>query len=333
MNIMETKKMKAVVATGYGSPEVLKYQEVDMPEPGAHEVLVRVRVSSATTADGMMRTGKPLYGRLFTGLRKPKHAIPGTGFAGEVVHTGEEVRGFKQGDAVFGETTLGFSTNAEFVTVPEHGVILHKPEGLGFEEAASFCDGPLTSLYFLKEIASVKPGHKVLINGASGSLGSAAVQLAKKFGAEVTGVCSTRNAGWVKSLGADEVIDYVQHDFSAGEKYFDVIYDTVGKSSFRQSRKVLTEHGMYLSPVLKVSLLFQMMRTSLLGQKKAKFAASGLKSDDELRTLLSELLEIYQEGRLKIHIDRQFPLEKVAQAHRYIAQGHKKGNVIILAQS
>lgn len=327
---MSDKKMKAIVANGYGGHEVLELASISIPEPKENEVLVKVYASSATRADQMMLSGKPYIGRLFTGLKRPKHPIPGTGFAGEVVRVGKNVKSLKSGDRVFGETTLGFSTNAEYVAVPEEGVILPMPENMSFPEGATFCDGPLTSLNFLKELASVRPGQKVLVNGASGSLGTAAVQLAKHLGAEVTGVCGPKNTGLVKSLGADHVIDYSNTDFSASTDKYDLIYDTVGKSSFSKAKRVLKEEGLYLSPVLKSGLLFQMMRTSLAGKKKAKFAASGLKKDHELRELLKELTEIYAEGKLVTVIDRQFPLEKLAEAHRYIAQGHKKGNVVIV---
>ena len=326
---METVTMKAIVATAYGDPEVLQLQQVAKPKAKDNEVLVAVHASSATTADSMMLTGKPYFGRLFTGLTKPRHPIPGTGFAGVVESVGKNVQNFQPGDRVFGETTLGFSTNAEFVAVPENGVILHMPEGLSFAEAATFCDGPLTSLNFLREIAQLKPGQKVLINGASGSLGTAAVQLAKYLGAEVTAVCSTRNVGLVESLGADHVVDYSKKDFTQNGQRYDIIYDTIGKSSFGKSKNALAENGQYISPVLKFSLLRQMFWTSNMGKKKAKFAATGLRSDDELRTMLAELVDIYKEGRLKVVIDRQYPLEKVAEAHTYIAAGRKKGNVVI----
>ncbi len=328
---MEAKKMNAVVASGYGAPEVLQYKVVEIPVPDANEMLVRIKVSSVTRADTMMRTGKPLFGRLFTGLRKPKHAIPGTGFSGEVVRTGANVKSFKEGDEVFGETTLGFSTNAEYVVVPEEGVVLHKPDNLPHEEAASYCDGALTSYYFLKELAKIKPGQKILINGAAGGLGTAAVQLAKGMGAEVTGVCSGRNANLVRSLGADHVIDYQQQDFTASGATYDIIFDTVGKSGYRSSRKALTEQGVYLSPVLNTGLMLQMVFTSGTGKKRARFAASGMKKDHELKALLSELVNIHQDGGFRTVIDRQFPLEKVSAAHRYVEAGHKKGNVIVIA--
>lgn len=330
---MKAKTMKAMVITAYGDSKVLQLQEVALPQLKENEVLVKVFASSATRADTMMLTGKPYIGRLFTGIIKPKHTIPGTGFAGEVADLGKKVSRFKVGDQVFGETTLCFSTNAAFVAVPEQGVILHKPENLSFAEAAPVCDGHLTSINFLKEIGHIGPGQKVLINGASGSLGSAAVQLAKYFGAEVTAVCSSANAGLVKSLGADHVIAYDQEDFTKSTERYDLIYDSIGKSSFSRAKKVLAPNGIYLSPVLKFTLLIQMMFGSLTSGKKARFAASGLKSDVELRALLSELVGMFQEGKLKTVIDRQFPLEKLAAAHRHIAAGHKKGNVVIMHEA
>jgi NADPH:quinone reductase-like Zn-dependent oxidoreductase len=324
--------MKAIVAKGYGAPDVLKLQQVEKPQPKENEILVKVYASSTTTADGMMRTGKPYFGRLMTGMFKPKHAIPGTGFAGVVVATGTNIRKFNLGTRVFGETTLGFSTNAEYFTIPENGVILPMPENMTYAEGATFGDGHITSMNFLKEVAQIKPGQKVLINGASGSLGTAAVQIAKNLGAEVTGVCSTRNIGLVKSLGAENIIDYTKKDFTKVNETFDVVFDTVGKSSFSKSKNILTETGLYISPVLKISLLLQMMWTSAFSKKKAKFAATGLRTDAELKSLMSELISIFKEGRLKTIIDRQYPLEKVAEAHTYIASGHKKGNVVIIVQ-
>jgi NADPH:quinone reductase-like Zn-dependent oxidoreductase len=325
--------MKATVAIGYGSPEVLKLKEVKKPTPKANEVLVRVMTAAATTADAMMRTGKPYIARLFVGLTKPKKAIPGTGFAGIVEQVGKEINDFEIGDRVFGETAFGFSSNAEYLTISEHGVILPMPENLNFSEAANFCDGHLTSYNFLKEIAKVQPGQKILINGASGALGTSAIQIAKYMGAHVTAVCSGRNVGLVRSLGADVVIDYQQKDFTKGDRKYDYVYDTIGKSSFSACKAILLEKGVYLSPVLKFSLLLQMIKTSLFGQKKARFEATGANKEEKLRNLLSEVLDIYKSGKLKMVIDRQFPLEKVAEAHRYIDSGHKRGNVVIVTSS
>jgi len=327
---MYTNKMNAIVATGYGSAEVFQLRKVDRPQPKPNEVLVKVVTNSATRADTMMRTGKPYFARLFVGLTKPKNPIPGTGFAGYVAQVGKEVSAFQVGDAVFGLTTLGFGANAEFLIISETGVILPKPTNLGFAEAASYGDGHLTSFNFLKRIAKVSAGQRILINGASGSLGTSAVQLAKYFGAEVTAVCSGKNAGLVKSLGADVVIDYTKADFTQSDQKFDFVFDTIGKSSFRKCKPILNKNGVYLSPVLKVPLLVHMLLTKLSAGKKAKFEASGLNPDSVLRTLLSEVLCIQQAGKLKTVIDRQFPLAKLAEAHGYIDSGHKVGNIVIV---
>ncbi len=326
---MTTEKMKAMVITGYGSPDVLQLQEVNKPTPKANEVLVKVKTSAATTADSMMRTGKPYFARLFIGLTKPKAPIPGTGFAGVIEGIGDEVKNFKIGDRVFGETAFGFSSNAQYLTISEEGVILPLPDEMDFSEASNFCDGHLTSFNFLKVIADIKPGQKVLINGAAGALGTSAVQIAKHLGAEVTAVCGTKNVGFVKSLGADKVIDYKQEDFTQTSDRFDFVYDTVGKSSFNSSKGVLKENGVYLSPVLQFPLLMDMIKTSMFGSKKAKFEATGTNKEDKLRNMLAQVLEIYRAGKLQTVIDRQFPLEKLAEAHQYIDGGHKKGNVVI----
>lgn len=321
--------MKAIIATGYGTPEVFQLQVVDQPTPKADEILVKVKTSAATRADTMMRTGKPFPVRLALGLFKPKRPIPGTGFAGIVASVGDNVKKFKIGDAVFGETTFGFSANAEYLTIPESGVVQPLPENLDFYEAANFCDGHLTSYNFLREIGQVKPGQQVLINGASGALGTSAVQIASYFGAKVTAVCSSANAGLVQSLGADQVIDYRTSDFTQSTERYDIVYDTVGKSSFRQCKGILTPQGLYLSPVLQFPLLLDMIITSFGRGKKAKFAATGANSDAKLGQMLAKVVDIHQAGKLKTIIDRQFPLEKLAEAHQYIDTGRKKGNVVI----
>jgi NADPH:quinone reductase-like Zn-dependent oxidoreductase len=327
---MNKEKMQAIRVRKYGPASVLEVTRVGIPQPAADEVLVKVITSSATTADAMMRTGKPWFGRIFLGLRKPKSPIPGTGFAGYVVETGSQVRNFRIGDRVLGETTLGFGANAEYLCLKAKGVLLPLPETLGFSEAATFCDGHLTSYNYLKRIARVKPGDQVLINGASGSLGTAAVQIARHLGAEVTGVCSGKNAGLVKSLGARRVLDYTKEDFTRGENRYDLIFDTLGKRSFTECKRVLKKQGTYYSPVLKFSLLAQMLFTRFFSSKKAVFAATGLLSEGQLRKLLAEVLELQQAGKLRTVIDRQYPLARLSEAHQYIDSGHKKGNIIII---
>lgn len=324
-----TTTMKAVFATGYGSPEVLKFGEVSMPAVKENEVLVRIHASNVTRADTMMRTGKPFMGRLMLGITKPKFPITGAGFAGTVEAVGRGVSKFRKGDRVFGETAVEGGTNADFVSVKETGVINLMPEGMSFADAATFADGPITSINFLKEIARIKPGQKVLINGASGSLGTAAVQLARYYGAEVTGVSSHRNISIVKTLGADHVIDYTKKNVLTGAERYDIIFDTVGVMKFGKARRILTKNGQFISPVLSGSILIQMLLSSK-SKKKAKFSATGLRSASELNDLMKELVEIYKAGKLKVVVDRQFPLEKVADAHRYIDSGRKRGNVIII---
>jgi NADPH:quinone reductase-like Zn-dependent oxidoreductase len=321
--------MKAIVCTKYGSPDVLELKEVAKPVPGDNEVLIRVLAASVTAADSMIRTGTPYYGRLFIGLVKPNKPIPGTGFAGVVEAVGKEVKLFKNGESVFGETGLGFSANAEYVCLPQDGVLAKLPTSMTYEEAAPVCDGALTSLNFLKDVGKIQRGQRVLINGASGSLGSSAVQIAKYFGAHVTGVCSTANLDMVKSLGADKVIDYTKEDFTRASQAYDIIFDTVGKNSFSRCKDSLKDNGVYLSPVLGLSLLLQMIWTSKLGSRKAKFSASGLRPASELRVLLDELKEPIEAGKIKSVIDRCYELEQTAEAHRYVDTGHKRGNVII----
>ncbi|WP_375585262.1 NAD(P)-dependent alcohol dehydrogenase [Cyclobacterium xiamenense] len=321
--------MKAIITTGYGSPEVFKLDNVAPPIARPNEILVSIHASSVARADVMMRTGRPYIGRLMLGLLKPKNPIWGTGFAGIVASVGSEVSQFKVGDRVFGENIDTMGTYAEYVTVPEAGIVAQLPDNLSFEEAAGMCDGGITSLNFLLNLGTIKAGQKVLINGASGSLGTAAIQLAKHFGAEVTGVCSNRNIHLVKELGADQVIDYTREDFTGNSNAYDLIYDTVGARSFSECRHALTENGVYASPVLGMPLLGDTMRTSLFGKKKAKFSATGALPLKETKRLLEVLLGIIEAGNLKGILDRSYPLEQLAEAHKYVEQGHKRGNVVL----
>lgn len=320
--------MLASLTQKYGSPEVLKVTQVPKPKAKPNEIVVRVHASSVTAADMMMRRGAPIYGRLFLGILKPKNKISGTGFAGEIEELGSHVRNFKVGDRVFGETVFGFGSNAEFTCIPQEGLIMQMPEQLSFDAAATICDGPLTSMNFLKRLVDLRPGQRVLINGASGSLGTAAVQLAKYYAAHVTGVCSTSNQGMVSSIGADQIIDYTKVDFTKSHQTWDVIYDTVGKSSFSQCKQVLSENGTYLSPVLG-GTLFSMLWTSVFSSKKAKFSATGTLSKSILKQLLGKVIELVKSGNLDVIIDKRYQLDQIVEAHRYVETGHKKGNVIL----
>jgi NADPH:quinone reductase-like Zn-dependent oxidoreductase len=321
--------MKAVTYSGYGSPDVVLVKEVEKPTPNANQVLVKVHATSVTAADSMIRAGNPCIGRLFLGLTKHKQPIAGTGFSGEVEETGKEVTQFQIGDSVFGETGIQFSANAEYICIAEDAVISKITSNISHQEAAPICDGALTSYAFLKDIGQLKSGQSVLINGASGSLGSAAVQIAKALEAEVTGVCSATNVELVKSLGADKVINYQEEDFTKNGSKFDLVYDTIGKSSFRSCKGILKEQGAYLSPVLSFPLLLQMLRTAKFGSKKAKFSATGLRPASELRVLITELKSLFESEKIKSVIDRTYSLVETADAHRYIDTGRKKGNVVV----
>jgi NADPH:quinone reductase-like Zn-dependent oxidoreductase len=321
--------MKASFTTKYGSADVLLIKEIDKPNPKKNEILVKIYSASVTAADTMMRKGKPYLGRLFIGLRKPKYAITGTGFAGKIESMGDAVTQFNMGDNVFGESIFATGTNAEYVCIPEDALISKMPATTTYDEAAPICDGALTSLSFLKDIAQLQPGQSVLINGASGSLGTSALQIAKHFGAHVTGVCSTENISMVKALGADNVIDYTCEDFTEQGQHYDVIFDTVGKSSFLRCKQSLTKQGIYLSPVFSFRHLIQMQWAAKTSLKKAKFSATGMRPVAELRPLINELTTLFEQGKIKTVVDRHYPLDAIVDAHQYVDQGHKKGNIVL----
>ena len=321
--------MKAIVQTQYGPPDVLKLTEVEKPVPKDNEVLIKISATSVTAAHCAMRKGIPFFGRVFIGLTKPKVPIPGTDLAGEIEAAGKDVTRFKQGDQVFGSSDLGGGCYAEYTCLPEDEVLAVKPDNMTNEEASAIVEGASTALPFLRDKGEMQSGHKVLINGASGGIGTAAVQLAKYYGADVTGVCSTANVALVQSLGADRVIDYTQEDFTKNGETYDIIFDTVGKSSFSQCKGSLTKTGVYLNPVLGLPLLLRMLWTSKIGSKKAIFTATGLRPPREKATDLLFLRELLEAGTLKPVIDRRYSLEQAAEAHRYVESGHKKGNVVI----
>lgn len=326
---MTLDTMNAAFCTGYGDAEVIEIKNIPIPKPQKTELLIKVYASTVTAADSLMRQGKPKFSRLFLGLRKPKNPIIGTGFSGEVVQVGQEVSRFKVGDLVFGESIFGGGSNAGFVNLPESNLVLHKPEALTFNEAATLSDGFLTSYSFLKDIGQLKKGQRILINGASGSLGTAAIQLAKRMGAYVVGVCSGKNTLIVKQLGADEVVDYTTTNFTKLPQTFDLIYDTVGKSSFLACKKRLTENGKYITPVLSGEVLIQSIYTALFSKKKALFSATGIRPVSELRPLMEELSVFFTQKTLCVLIDKVFTLQDISKAHTYVDKGHKTGNVVI----
>lgn len=264
-----------------------------------------------------------LMARLTFGLNAPKKNILGAEFAGEVEAIGKQVTRFKLGDAVFGYRGPNLGTNAEYICAAEDGLIAPKPTNMSFEEATAVPYGALTALSLLRK-ATIQPGQQVLILGASGSIGSAAVQIAKHFGAEVTGVCSTSGLAYVKSIGADAVIDYTHEDFTKGEKRYDLIFDVLGRGSFGRSKRVLKTHGQYLLASFKMKQVLQMLWTSMIGSQKVVCALSMEKPND-----LMVIKELVEAGKIKTLIDRCYPLEQTADAHRYVENGHRKGSVVI----
>jgi len=321
--------MKAIVCTKYGPPEVLQLKEVEKPTPKNNEVLIRIFTVTVGTEDPLHRKGEPYFlVRVFIGFTKPKKSILGTEFAGVIEAVGKDVKLFKKGDQVFGSTGAGFGCYAEYVCMPEDGFLSIKPPNITNEEAAPVC-GALAAWNFLKAKANIKSGQKVLINDASGNIGSAAVQIAKVFRAEVTGVCSTANLELVKSLGADIVIDNKNEDFTKNGQTYDIIFDAAGKSTFSQCKNSLKKRGIYLTTFPTLSVLLQMFWTSMFNSKKVKFSATGLRPIPERLTFLKELIKLFEEGRLKTIIDKSYQLEQIVEAHRYVEKGHERGNVVV----
>jgi NADPH:quinone reductase-like Zn-dependent oxidoreductase len=326
--------MKAIVYTKFGPPEVLQLKEVEKPAPNDDEVLVKIHAATVTTGDCNARGFTfvpPGFGplpRLMLGLRKPKITILGTELAGEVDAVGEAVTRFKKGDQVFGIGSNRFGAYAEFTCRSEKGALAIKPANLSYEEAASLPFGAGTALYFLRDKAKINRGQKVLVNGASGGVGVYAVQLGKYYGAEVTGVCSTANLELVKSLGADKVIDYTEQDFTQNGETYDVIVYSSNQNSFSRCKNSLKPKGLYLAVAGGLREMGQMLWTSLKGGKKVIFG-----SPAECKEDLVFIKELVEAGKLKPVIDRRYPLEQTAEAHRYVETGHKKGSVVITVAS
>ncbi|GAH40460.1 unnamed protein product, partial [marine sediment metagenome] len=308
--------------TKYGPPEVLQLKEVEKPTPKDNEVLIRVYATTATLYDcwGRAATGPPGFGLLIklASGRKPKKPILGTELAGEIESVGKDVNIFKKGDQVFGFTGMNLGANAEYVCMPEDGAVAIKPANMTYEEAAAIPYGGLTALYFLR-MGKIQSGQKVLIFGASGGVGTFGVQLAKYFGAKVTGVCSTPKLELVRSLGADKVIDYTKEDFTKSDEKYDIIFDTIGKSPFSASKRMLTEEGFYVFTTFGLGRALRVFSN--------KKAVSGLL--EERAEDLIFLKELIEAGNLKAVIDKRYPLEQAAEAHRYIESGQKKGQVVL----
>jgi len=332
--------MKAIVYTEYGSPDVLHLEEISKPAPKDSQVLIRNHATTVNFGDLMARNFKAISPREFNmpfliwllakisfGLNQPKVTILGNEFAGEIEAIGKEVTRFKPGDQVFGYLGQSMGTYVEYCCMPENGVAAIKPANMTYEEAAVVPYGAIMALSLLRK-ANLQPGQKVLINGASGGIGSAAVQIAKHLGAEVTGVCGTQRLEFVKSLGADQVIDYTKEDFTQNGETYNLIFDILGKGSFARCKNSLRPNGVYFFASFKMKQLFQMLWTSMTGGKKVICAFAPGSVED-----LNSVKELIEAGKIKAVIDRRYPMEQAAEAHRYVEDGNKRGSVVITVAS
>ncbi len=318
--------MKAVVYTKYGSPEVLQLKEVERPTPKDDEVLIKIHATTVNRTDCGFR--KPEYGlivRFFNGFFKPRKNILGSEFAGEIEAVGKDVRAFKRGDPVFGLSGNRFGAHAEYICIPEKGSIAIKPANMSYEEAAAVCDGLMLAMTYIRKIDFQKT-RDVLINGASGSIGSACVQLARYRGAKITAVCDTKNMELVKSLGADRVIDYTNEDFTRDDQKYDVVIDAVGKSSYFRCKRSMKPGGVYFSTDLGflAQNIFLALWTPIFSRKKVKFPLPKESQKD-----IEFFKELIEGGKYRAVIDRRFPLEQIVEATRYVETGQKTGNVVI----
>ncbi len=308
-------KMKAIVFTKFGPPEVLQVKEIEKPIPMDNEILIRIYATTVEKEDpDWLKRG-------FNGIRKPRIQILGLFLAGEIEAIGSDVTKFKVGDQVYGAATMKFGTWAEFICLSEEAALVQKPNNFSYEEAVGILNGVITSLPYLREKGEFQRGQNILINGASGTVGTAAVQLAKYLGAsQITGVCSTTNLELVKSLGADKVIDYTKEDFTKTDETYDIVFDCVGKSSYSKCKNLLKSSGVFLTTSPIPMALFS---------KKVKFTATGLRKANQKIADLLFVNDIIKEGKYKAVIDSRFPMEKIADANILVATGHKKGSVVI----
>jgi NADPH:quinone reductase-like Zn-dependent oxidoreductase len=313
--------MKAAIRSTYGTAEVLSIKEVEKPTPRDNELLVRVYAATANRTDCHILWGKPFIMRMFTGLFKPRLAITGTDFAGQIEATGKDVKSFKAGDKVMGFEFLGLRSHAYYLTIPETKAII-MPGNITYDHAVACVEGAFYALAVINKV-NPKAGQKALVIGATGAIGSSSVQFLKFFGASVNAVCSGENSELVKSLGADKIIDYKTDDFTKDPEQYDFVFDAVGKSTFAQCKPLLREKGIYSSSGGSQNLLLPFI-TPLLGGKKVVFAPPG-----NLKASLDFILDLVEKKSFRPVIDRKYPLDKIAEAFTYVATGQKIGNVII----
>jgi NADPH:quinone reductase-like Zn-dependent oxidoreductase len=321
--------MKAIVYERYGSPDVLQLKEVEKPTPKDNEVLIRIYATTVNRTDYATIRGIPFFARLFTGMFKPKKQIPGTEFAGKIEEIGKNVKSFKVGDKVFGFDDQGSGSHAQYMTISEDKALTTIPKNITYEQAAASTEGAHYAYNFIKKV-NIKSGQKILVNGATGAIGSAAVQLLKYFDVNVTAVCNTKNIELVKSLGANKVIDYTKEDFTKDEEKYNFVFDAVGKSSFAKCKPLLQSSGIYISSDLgymaqNVFLpLITPIIKPMIGNKKTVFPIP-----TDIRRSILLIKKLIEQGKFKAVIDRKYPLEQIVEAYRYVETGHKTGNVVI----
>lgn len=321
--------MQAITSRTYGAPEVVHIEEVATPVPKNGEILIRNYATVVSGAESTARKGEDLSARLYFGLTRPRFPVLGTSFAGEVQAVGSAVTKYRVGDQVMGSVGPALGAHAQYVTTSEDGIIAMKPGGLSWTDAVAIFDGALTALPFLRDAAGLKAGQSILINGASGAVGTAAVQLAKHFGAVVTAVCSTANLELVKSLGADKVIDYTAEDFTEIPRDYDVVFDAVGKSSYTCCRKLLKTGGIYLTTVPSLPILIQMLWTPLFGKTRAGIVFTGLRRPPAMAKDVEFMGDLATAGHYVPIIDKSYTLAEAVSAHAHVESGHKKGSVVV----
>jgi NADPH:quinone reductase-like Zn-dependent oxidoreductase len=325
--------MQAITSRTYGGPEVIHLEEVTTPVPKSHEVLIRNHATVVSGAESTARSGTDPFARLYFGLTRPRFPVLGTGFAGEIQAIGDAVTKYQVGAQVMGSVGPTLGAHAQYVTTPEDGIIAPRPAALPPTDAVAILDGALTALPFLRDAANLKAGQSILINGASGAVGTAAVQLAKYFGAVVTAVCSTTNLDLVKSLGADHVIDYTVEDFTDTAESYDVVFDAVGKSSYTRSRKILKPGGIYLTTVPTLPVLLWTLLSPLLGKNRAQIMFTGLRKPQAITADVHFMSNLAATGHYAPVIGRTYSLDEAAPAHAHVESGHKKGSIVISLNS
>jgi len=320
--------MKAIVCTKYGSPDVLELKEVEKPIPEDNEVLIKIHATTVNRTDCAMLRAEPFISRFVTGLFKPNKPIQGTDFAGKIEAVGKNVSSFKVGDMVFGLNDNNFGSHAQYMTILEDKALTTIPKNMTYEQAAAITEGAFYAYNFINKV-NLKSGQKVLVNGATGAIGSAAVQLLKYFGANITAVCNTNNIELVKSLGADKVIDYTKEDFTKDDQKYNFIFDTVGKSSFAKCKPLLQPGGVYISSELgfMAQNIFFALIKPIIGNKKVIFPLP-----TDCRGSLLFIKKLIEKEKFKAVIDRKYPLEQIVEAYRYVEKGQKTGNVVITVE-